>query len=197
MAGPFPGLQVKTSIPGFYKTFKDKLRNLSQGCDTTIWLCLQASAGATCVRFVATPGAGPCSALGRGEQPSSDAPLCALEGEEVVQRMCRPAACSRWCPSCCCPLRPCARTNLAAGWQRAASTGQTTFPTLCLLLMLCLLLTLCLLQDMDKLQPGALYLDRQPQSKHLPLSGTKYSSADVDRLWAALETLAVPALPSA
>ena len=32
---------VKTSIPGFYATFKNKLRNLQQGCDTTVWLCLE------------------------------------------------------------------------------------------------------------------------------------------------------------
>lgn len=81
---------VKTSIPGFYNTFKDKLRSLSQGCDTTVWLCLQ---------------------------------------------------------------------------------------------------------DLDKLQPGGFYLDRQLQPKHLPLAGTKYSAADVDRLWEVLEKLAAPALP--
>lgn len=45
-AGCCCGVQVKTSIPGFYNTFKDKLRSLSQGCDTTVWLCLQASAPA-------------------------------------------------------------------------------------------------------------------------------------------------------
>ncbi|PSC75392.1 dehydrogenase reductase SDR family member 12 [Micractinium conductrix] len=81
---------VKTSIPGFYNAFQSKLRNLQQGCDTTVWLCLQ---------------------------------------------------------------------------------------------------------DATALQPGAFYLDRQPQAKHLPLSGTKYSAADVDRLWAALQPLAAPALP--
>lgn len=82
---------VKTSIPGFYNAFKNKLRNLQQGCDTTIWLCLQ---------------------------------------------------------------------------------------------------------DGDKLEPGGFYLDRHPQAKHLPLAGTKYGSADVDRLWAALEGMAAPALPA-
>lgn len=51
------------------------------------------------------------------------------------------------------------------------------------------------LQDGSKLEPGAFYLDRQLQSKHLPLAGTGYSSADVDRLWAALEKLAAPAMP--
>lgn len=29
------------SIPGFYSTFQNKLRNLQQGCDTTVWLCLE------------------------------------------------------------------------------------------------------------------------------------------------------------
>ena len=32
------------SIPGFYNAFKDKLRNLQQGCDTTVWLCLEVRA---------------------------------------------------------------------------------------------------------------------------------------------------------
>lgn len=52
-------------------------------------------------------------------------------------------------------------------------------------------------QDADKLEPGAFYLDRRPQAKHLLFAGTKYSAADVDRLWAALELLAAPALPAA
>jgi dehydrogenase/reductase SDR family protein 12 len=29
---------VRTSIPGFYETFKDKLRTLEQGADTVVWL---------------------------------------------------------------------------------------------------------------------------------------------------------------
>ena len=41
-------------------------------------------------------------------------------------------------------------------------------------------------EDADKLQPGAFYLDRKPAAKHLPLAGTSYSAADVDRLWAEL-----------
>ncbi len=52
-------------------------------------------------------------------------------------------------------------------------------------------------QDDSKLQPGGFYLDHQPQAKHLPLAGTSYSSADVDRLWTALAQLAAPALPHA
>eukprot|EP00890_Picochlorum_soloecismus_P006281 jgi/Picsp_1/6654/NSC_03997-R1_protein len=31
---------VKTSIPGFYKTFKDKMRSVEQGADTAVWLSL-------------------------------------------------------------------------------------------------------------------------------------------------------------
>lgn len=53
----------------------------------------------------------------------------------------------------------------------------------------------CSAQDLDKLQPGGFYLDRHLQPKHLPLAGTKYSAADVDRLWEVLEKLAAPALP--
>ena len=52
------------------------------------------------------------------------------------------------------------------------------------------------LQDGATLQPGAFYLDRQPQPKHLALAGTKYSPADVDRLWAKLEAMAAPGLPT-
>lgn len=43
--------------------------------------------------------------------------------------------------------------------------------------------------------PPSLLLLLRLQAKHLPLSGTKYSAADVDRLWAALQPLAAPALP--
>lgn len=32
---------VKTSIPGFYSAFKNRLRSLQQGCDTTVWLCVE------------------------------------------------------------------------------------------------------------------------------------------------------------
>lgn len=52
-------------------------------------------------------------------------------------------------------------------------------------------------QDAAKLQPGAFYLDRQPQPKHLPLAGTKYTAADVDALWRQLEAMATPAMPAA
>ncbi|KXZ55487.1 hypothetical protein GPECTOR_2g1036 [Gonium pectorale] len=45
------------------------------------------------------------------------------------------------------------------------------------------------LQDMASLQPGAFYLDRTTQPKHLPLAGTQYGSAAVDSLWAALERM--------
>jgi hypothetical protein len=31
-------------------------------------------------------------------------------------------------------------------------------------------------QDASKLEPGAFYLDRVPQAKHLALSGTKYDA---------------------
>lgn len=84
-------------------------------------------------------------------------------------------------PPFCIPVR-CSRQR-----QRDQETGKVTLHTC----------SLFPVQDMDKLQPGAFYLDRQPHSKHLPLSGTKYTSADVDRLWEALEKLAAPALPSA
>ncbi|KAG2452436.1 hypothetical protein HYH02_002679 [Chlamydomonas schloesseri] len=43
------------------------------------------------------------------------------------------------------------------------------------------------LQDPTKLQPGAFYLDRTVQPKHLPLAGTAYDTAAVDTLWRALE----------
>jgi dehydrogenase/reductase SDR family protein 12 len=52
-------------------------------------------------------------------------------------------------------------------------------------------------QDVAKLEPGAFYLDRQPQAKHLPLAGTKYSQEDVGRLVKALDTAAEPALRAA
>jgi dehydrogenase/reductase SDR family protein 12 len=40
------------------------------------------------------------------------------------------------------------------------------------------------LEDASKLQPGAFYLDRQPQEKHLTLGGTKYSKAQAAELYA-------------
>lgn len=39
------------------------------------------------------------------------------------------------------------------------------------------------LETPDKLESGGFYLDRQPQAKHLPLSGTQYTDAQVDELW--------------
>jgi len=76
---------VKSSIPGFYNTFKGKMRTLSQGADTIVWLCAE---------------------------------------------------------------------------------------------------------DSDKLVSGAFYLDRRPQAKHLPLSGTKYSEECVDTLIEKLDSMA-------
>ncbi|KAG2424345.1 hypothetical protein HXX76_014554 [Chlamydomonas incerta] len=43
------------------------------------------------------------------------------------------------------------------------------------------------LQDPAQLQPGAFYLDRSVQPKHLPLAGTAYDKSAVDALWRALE----------
>lgn len=39
------------------------------------------------------------------------------------------------------------------------------------------------LEDGSKLQPGAFYLDRQPQTKHLTLGGTKYSKQEAAELY--------------
>jgi hypothetical protein len=51
-----------------------------------------------------------------------------------------------------------------------------------------------MLQDDAKLVPGAFYLDRAPQEKHLSwgLGSTKYSTRDVDQLWANLLAVAKP-----
>ena len=46
-----------------------------------------------------------------------------------------------------------------------------------------------LVQDQAKLQGGAFYLDRQPQAKHLPLTGTGYSERQADQLWNTLERM--------
>ncbi|KAF8067317.1 DHRS12 [Scenedesmus sp. PABB004] len=46
------------------------------------------------------------------------------------------------------------------------------------------------LEDAAKLQPGAFYLDRAPQAKHLLLGGTGYSAADAAELWKRLTQLA-------
>ncbi len=45
------------------------------------------------------------------------------------------------------------------------------------------------LQDPEKLQGGGYYLDRQPQSKHLPLAGTQYTDKQVDALWTKLSEM--------
>lgn len=47
-----------------------------------------------------------------------------------------------------------------------------------------------LLQDASKLQPGALYLDRRPQPKHLSLGGTRYTPAQAAQLHRQLMGLA-------
>jgi len=49
-------------------------------------------------------------------------------------------------------------------------------------------------QDKGKLEPGALYLDRQIQSKHLPLGGTSYTEAQVSSLIKKLDVMIQPAL---
>mmetsp|Transcript_4882 Transcript_4882/g.10484 ORF Transcript_4882/g.10484 Transcript_4882/m.10484 type:complete len:328 (-) Transcript_4882:437-1420(-) len=51
------------------------------------------------------------------------------------------------------------------------------------------------LQDSSKLEPGGLYLDRTTQPKHLSWGGTKYSPADVDKLWDKLIKLSSKVLP--
>lgn len=42
------------------------------------------------------------------------------------------------------------------------------------------------LSDAESLEPGALYLDREAQVKHLFMAGTHYKPAAVDTLWAEL-----------
>jgi hypothetical protein len=49
---------------------------------------------------------------------------------------------------------------------------------------------LLLLQDESKLQPGAFYLDRSPQAKHLTLGGTQYSPQQAAELWQKLMQMA-------
>lgn len=52
-------------------------------------------------------------------------------------------------------------------------------------------------QDQSKLKSGEFYLDRMVQSKHLPLGGTKYKEADVDKLIAKLDNMiAIAEVPS-
>lgn len=46
------------------------------------------------------------------------------------------------------------------------------------------------LEDASKLQPGAFYLDRQPQTKHLTLGGTRYSSEQAAELYGTLLKMA-------
>lgn len=43
------------------------------------------------------------------------------------------------------------------------------------------------LQDASALQPGAFYLDRTPQPKHLRFAGTEYGKQQVEQLWGTLE----------
>ena len=51
-------------------------------------------------------------------------------------------------------------------------------------------------EDPAELQEGAFYLDRKPAAKHLPLAGTTYSSADVERLWSKLAAMVDAPMPS-
>jgi hypothetical protein len=46
------------------------------------------------------------------------------------------------------------------------------------------------LEETSKLQPGAFYLDRQLQTKHLTLGGTKYSKEQPAELYAKLLDMA-------
>lgn len=46
------------------------------------------------------------------------------------------------------------------------------------------------LEDEAKLQPGAFYLDRSPQAKHLTLGGTHYSPQQAAQLWEQLMAMA-------
>jgi dehydrogenase/reductase SDR family protein 12 len=46
------------------------------------------------------------------------------------------------------------------------------------------------LEEARQLQPGAFYLDRQPQAKHLTLGGTKYSKAQAAELYAKVLAMA-------
>ena len=50
-------------------------------------------------------------------------------------------------------------------------------------------ITYLCVESADKLESGAFYLDRKPQSKHLPLGGTKYSAEEASKLIAALDAL--------
>ncbi len=44
-------------------------------------------------------------------------------------------------------------------------------------------------EEVDKLDDGAFYLDRKPATKHLPLAGTNYGAADLDKLWSTLQAM--------
>jgi dehydrogenase/reductase SDR family protein 12 len=51
-------------------------------------------------------------------------------------------------------------------------------------------------REAEPLPAGEFFLDRKPQSKHLPLAFTSYSDADVERLVARLREIARPLEPS-
>jgi dehydrogenase/reductase SDR family protein 12 len=50
------------------------------------------------------------------------------------------------------------------------------------------------MKDTSALEPGGFYLDRAPQSKHLPLSATGYTKEEASKLMSKLDDLARPAL---
>ncbi len=51
-------------------------------------------------------------------------------------------------------------------------------------------------KEAKSLEPGAFYLDRAPQSKHLPLAATGYSKEEAETLIKKLDVLSKPAIPS-
>jgi dehydrogenase/reductase SDR family protein 12 len=50
-------------------------------------------------------------------------------------------------------------------------------------------------KDTSALEPGGFYLDRTPQSKHLPLAATGYSKEEAETLIKKLDVLSKPAVP--
>lgn len=88
---PIPRLRLLHTPAGFYSAFKSKLRNLQQGCDTTIWLCLQVRSrlAARGRWLLARPCLRPALTVAR-------LPLCPYTSHVATGR--RPAGAGRFLP---------------------------------------------------------------------------------------------------